>query len=437
VLTGVIESTRLVLGIGTVTPRILVGAAAGFFVAVILAVLILRKRVLANRASRHLSYVLVASFGGVFLHRLLGLLMGASAKMILIGDHVVAGLVTAILSVTTDRRMAWSSLWFWVTGFALARVGRAGDHLHQLAMAAEKSVAIGHISSAAGLQKVGPSTGGHLTEDHIVADWARAAAAGDRDAATRVLEEVHGPIYRLSLRMLGHPQDAEDAAQEILLVVLTHLGSFRGESTFRTWWWRVATNHLLRVRKGRMERVTFDSVSDMLGGGMRDEAPDFPAAELALYTREVRLRCTEALLLSLDRELRITFVLGEILALSGEEAAAVLEIDPATYRKRLSRARQRLLDFLRPRCGIYDPANRCRCEKQVSSALERGQLVPGALFLAHHPARKENVARCSAEVDELMRVADVLRHPEYTAPPGLLARVRELLVSDSLELLRS
>ena len=60
------------------------------------------------------------------------------------------------------------------------------------------------------------------------------------------------------------------------------------------------------------------------------------------------------MLLSLDRELRIAYVLGDIFNLSGEEAAEVLEIDPATYRKRLSRARVRLHDFLRGWCGVFD-----------------------------------------------------------------------------------
>ena len=62
------------------------------------------------------------------------------------------------------------------------------------------------------------------SEEQLVA-WVRAAAAGDRAAAHDVLRAVQDRVYRLALRMLGHPQDAEDAAQEILVIVLTHLGS--------------------------------------------------------------------------------------------------------------------------------------------------------------------------------------------------------------------
>jgi RNA polymerase sigma factor (sigma-70 family) len=282
-----------------------------------------------------------------------------------------------------------------------------------------------------------------MTDDTTLVQWARAAAGGDRGAAEQLLEQVEDTVYRLALRMLGHPEDAEDATQEILLIVLTHLGSFRGESSFRTWCWRIACNHLLKARRGRLERVTFESIAQTLEGALDDarsgEGNELDEAEGRLFAREVRLRCTEAMLLALDRDLRMAFVLTEILALTGEEAAQVLAIDHPTYRKRLSRAREKLLAFMRAHCGLFAPSNACRCEKQVGPALARGQLVPGALLLARHPRRASSmsVERCVVEVDELLRAAEVLRHPDYAAPPGLLARIRALLESGRLELLRS
>jgi RNA polymerase sigma factor (sigma-70 family) len=277
-----------------------------------------------------------------------------------------------------------------------------------------------------------------VTDETTLLGWVSAAVTGDQDAAELLLREMQDDLYRLSLRMLGHPQDAEDATQEILLVILTHLGSFRAESSFRTWCWRIASHHLLRVRRGRLEVVTFESVAEVLESGRRDEYPDVPEAEMQVLVREVRLRCTEAMLLSLDRDLRIAFLLAEILNLTGDEAAEVLEVDGATYRKRLSRARGRLLQFLQARCGIFDPRNACRCEKQVASAMERGQLVREELLLAKHATRTSSdiVERCAAEVDDLLRAAAVLRHPDYAAPHGLLARVRSLVQSGRLELLR-
>ena len=113
-----------------------------------------------------------------------------------------------------------------------------------------------------------------MNREHPAADLTehiRAATAGDKAAAGAVLDAIQDDVYELALRMLGHPADAQDAAQEILLIVLTHLGSFRGDSSFKTWVWRIAANHLSRVRRGRREVLTFDRRSTP-AHGIRDRA---------------------------------------------------------------------------------------------------------------------------------------------------------------------
>src|SRR5262252_5072990 len=112
-----------------------------------------------------------------------------------------------------------------------------------------------------------------------LATQARLAAAGDKAAAQSILDAIQDGVYELALRMLGHPADAEDAAQEILVIVLTHLGSFRGESAFKTWVWRIAANHLARVRRGRREIISFELLDDRLRSGLGEEVDDRPEAE--------------------------------------------------------------------------------------------------------------------------------------------------------------
>jgi hypothetical protein len=91
---------------------------------------------------------------------------------------------------------------------------------------------------------------------------------------------------------------------------------------------------------------------------------------------------------------------------------------------------------MRERCGIYDPTNRCRCERIVGAALETGRLVPGELLFATHPSRGP-AKPVVDEVEALARAAEVIRsHPEYAAPGALSERLRELLRSDRLALLR-
>lgn len=268
---------------------------------------------------------------------------------------------------------------------------------------------------------------------------AEAARGGDKGAARELLRALEDDVYALCLRMLGHPADAEDAAQEILLIVLTHLGSFRGESSVRTWVWRIAVHHLGRVRRGRRETVSFELLGERLTTGYREEVSERPDPEADALTHELRLRCTEAMLLSLDREHRMAYVLGELLNLSGETAASVLEIEESAFRKRLSRARERLYSFMRDRCSVYHEGNPCRCERQIEAAIERRLIAPEDLYLSKQRRRPvvPALGRAAAEVTDLLRVAEVLRgQEEYLAPDSLAASLRTLLESQ-LELTRS
>lgn len=101
-----------------------------------------------------------------------------------------------------------------------------------------------------------------------------------------------------------------------------------------------------------------------------------------LLAEEVKLSCTSALLLCLSRDLRMAYILVEIVGLAGPQAAAILEIDPVLFRKRLSLARKQVRSFLAPRCGHLDKKNPCRCHKQIGYDLEVGWIVRGQLRYA-------------------------------------------------------
>jgi RNA polymerase sigma factor (sigma-70 family) len=75
------------------------------------------------------------------------------------------------------------------------------------------------------------------------------AQEGDRDALEHVIQSIHSKVYLLALRMLWHPEDAKDATQDILVRVVTHLSTFRGDSAFFTWVYRIAANHLLDCQR--------------------------------------------------------------------------------------------------------------------------------------------------------------------------------------------
>jgi RNA polymerase sigma factor (sigma-70 family) len=250
--------------------------------------------------------------------------------------------------------------------------------------------------------------------------------AGDRAALEALVGEVRDDVYNLALRMLWHPADAEDATQEALVKVVTGLGSFRGEAAFRTWVHRVAANHLLTTRKRRMEQaeMSFDEFGEDLARGL-----DVPAPDDRLLEEEVKVGCTHAMLLCLDREHRLAYVLGEVFDLPSDEAAFVAGVTPAAYRQRLSRARARVRGFMEGVCGLVDPANACRCSRRVGVALASGRVDPRELLFAGRADVREEVA----DMERLHAAAAVLRsHPRYAAPGRVAEEVLRIVRSGGL-----
>jgi RNA polymerase sigma factor (sigma-70 family) len=207
----------------------------------------------------------------------------------------------------------------------------------------------------------------------------RRAAAGDSDALYALLRALQDPIFGLAVRMLRHRADAEDATQEALLRIVTHLGQFRSESRFSTWAWRIAVNRILDRSRDRAGEVptAFEAMREDLEAGRDPHAPE--RAEDAVLLRELKVQCSRAMLQCLGPDERIAFTLGDVLNLSSEEAAEVLGIERAAFRKRVSRARAALQQFLSSECGVYNPAAPCRCHRRLSRALELGRVTPGAL----------------------------------------------------------
>lgn len=268
--------------------------------------------------------------------------------------------------------------------------------------------------------------------------WVERAQAGDRDALERVVTAIQGDVHRLALRFLWSPQNAEDAVQEILVRVVTRLGSFEGRSSFRTWVYRVATNALLNMKPTAMERqaVSFEAFGEDLARGLSDapvSAP--PGVEESLLLEEVKIGCTHALLHCLDRDQRVAFILGEILEMDQAEACEVLEISPAAYRKRLSRARRRLTSFMAGHCGLFDPANPCRCRRRADRAVELGRVDPHDLRFAVSAAHARRFPAVLAEIrklDEAQRTAALYRsHPDPEVRADFVPRLRRMLVRSS------
>jgi RNA polymerase sigma factor (sigma-70 family) len=252
------------------------------------------------------------------------------------------------------------------------------------------------------------------------------AHSGDRKALEDLVQRHQAWIYNIAIRMLYHPQDAEDATQEILIKVLTRLSSFEGRSSFRTWLYRIVVNHVLNMKRGRAE-VLHASIDFASYGAALDNTPELElvdpkgqSADTDLLVTEAMISCTSGMLLCLDREQRLTFILGAILEVSDTVAAEVLEITPDNFRQRLARARRDLRNFMNDKCGLVNQANPCRCAKKTRGFIQAGYVDPGNLLFVRE--RICEVREAAPKVHEAIstldeQCAEIFRgHPFYKAP---------------------
>jgi len=210
------------------------------------------------------------------------------------------------------------------------------------------------------------------------------ALSGDAGAVAEIVRTLQRPFYGLARRMTLSNEDAEDATQEALVRVVTHLAQFDGASRFSTWAFRIAVNQILdtKKRRHRLPLLSVETIEDEIRAGLEPEAPE--RADDRLWLQELKTACGIAMLATLDAEQRLAYVLGEILELSGDEAAEILEVDAATFRKRLSRARENIRGTLERTCGVVEAKNPCRCHRRLTRARAAGWLptpTPGARTL--------------------------------------------------------
>src|SRR5687768_10758795 len=143
---------------------------------------------------------------------------------------------------------------------------------------------------------------GHTADAAALAAAVERAKAGDVEAVEVIVAALQHDIFRLALRMTAHHADAEDVTQEVLIKVITRLDSFRGESSIRTWAYRIAVRHVLDRKRSRIEaaELTFARFGeDLLDGLAANPDPD------PLSIEEVKRGCTLAMLCCLDRDQRL------------------------------------------------------------------------------------------------------------------------------------
>jgi len=187
--------------------------------------------------------------------------------------------------------------------------------------------------------------------DAASADWAlvQECAAGEDAACTRLVTDHQRMVYQLALHLLGEPQEALDLSQEVFLRVFRTLHQFRGQSTLKTWIYRIVINQASNRQRWwrRRHRAQQVPIDDPVRGPLAlAESRNFAMPDRVLDEREAAGRVWRALD-ALPFDQRTVVVLREIDGLSYDEIAASLGVAVGTVKSRLARARMGLRELLR------------------------------------------------------------------------------------------
>lgn len=277
-------------------------------------------------------------------------------------------------------------------------------------------------------------------EKQMIMELVDQAMEGDKEALETILTDIQDLVYNLSLRMLGMPADAEDASQEILIKVVTHLSSFRKESSFSTWVFRIAVNHLQDYRKGMFANhpLSFEFYGADIMSGREKDVPDLTqGVDASLLAEELKFSCTNVMLQCLDAESRCIFILGTMFKVDSRVAGEILDMTPEAYRQRLSRIRKKMAEFLGTYCGLSGTGP-CDCRKRVNYAIASHRIDP-----KHQQYRAQQTSSggmmeqfkgAMEKIDDLSMIFAQL--PSYKASPKVKEFLEQFLSSEEYRIVK-
>ena len=217
--------------------------------------------------------------------------------------------------------------------------------------------------------------------DQVDAELVKLAIGGDKQALQNLIIRHQIFIYNLALKMTKSVEDAEDLTQEVYIKAITALTKFEGKSKFRTWLYRITVNHFLNTKKRKTElKITdFEGYFNSIDNIPIYELSNQEQSELTESIEEIRISCTTGMLLCLDREQRMIYILGEMFDIDHNLGAEMLGITAGNFSIRLMRARQDLYNWINDRCRSVNKSNPCRCATKTGAYIEAGYVDPNNL----------------------------------------------------------
>ena len=192
---------------------------------------------------------------------------------------------------------------------------------------------------------------------------ARAAVGtvGGRSPSPDEIVDRYGRLVSsLCWRMTRDEDAAREAAQEVWVAVLEGLEGFRGDSSLSTWIYSIAWRVIGRYSQAQRSYST-RFLSAYFEGEGEPEAPAGTDADHRLWVKSMCDQCLCGIAQCLEPDVRLAYLLRDVAELGYDDLAEVLEVEPATARQMVSRARRKLRRFLSGHCSLADPSGPCRC----------------------------------------------------------------------------
>lgn len=266
------------------------------------------------------------------------------------------------------------------------------------------------------------------------------AKKGNRKALECLIKNHQDWIYSVALRMVGNPDDAMDVTQEIIIKLITKLSTFRNESSFKTWLYRIATNHIINMKRYTWERM-FSSFERHTSFKDRLESQGLPGLNQNLPDEQILIEetksgCLTGMLLCLDRTQRLVFILGSIFGIDSKSGSKIMEISQENYRQILSRARKQLSNYMNDKCGLINESNPCRCSAKTKALIKAGIVDPDHLRFNKQSAQqiKELVKEKTRLVDDALeiRMQRIFKDQNLQSVPDRVNLITDLLNRKSI-----
>lgn len=246
------------------------------------------------------------------------------------------------------------------------------------------------------------------------------ALGGSKTALELLLKRHYQFIYNVAFKFVLRHEDAQDLTQEVVVKVIVKLSQFNHQSEFRTWLYRIVFNHFLNSKKQKKETdiISFETFGTALDAMGLDNETTEEESNWKDKVEDVKIGCMTAMLLCLNREQRLVFILNEIFELDSKTASDMLAMSPENFRQLVSRARKDLYNFMNNKCGLVNTANPCRCTKKTRAFIKAGfvseaNLQFNAAFVKRISEIASNRAQVHANIIEEKYASLYKDHPFY------------------------